>query len=130
MRFPVSGPTRNYITVERWSDDVGDESKADLTAPKSDFRFTSESRHRQLRRACPKSAMNGLSRSNNREVDQAQTARYRLLQRYAAYAFTQRRIVAKSPIGPALSENAVAVPTIPSRSKSGSMSLGRSIDAG
>jgi hypothetical protein len=44
--------------------------------------------------------------------------------RYAAYAFTQRRIVAKSPIGPALSEITVAVPTMPSRRMSGSMPLG------
>src|SRR5664280_297076 len=45
-------------------------------------------------------------------------------QRYAAYALTQRRIVARNPIGPALSEMTVAVPTIPSRSMSGSMFLG------
>src|SRR5258708_6522233 len=43
----------------KWAADVGDGSKAALTAPKSNFRFTPESGLKSDITACPKSATTG-----------------------------------------------------------------------
>src|SRR5882757_9479767 len=66
--LPSTADDARVASVSRRQIDVSVGSKADLTAPKSNFRFTPESRLNSDIAPCPKSAMNGLMRRSKRHL--------------------------------------------------------------